>query len=194
MNRVSLAAAVAAALSVTAMAASAQSVESPAALEIVAQATPSERSNRERAAGEQRAFRMPSERLEERLTRVRAALQITDSQQAQWDQLANVLRAHAREMDQRIQTRMAQREQSGAQRPERPQLSAIERLELQQQRLAQRTERLNEVVSAARPLYAAFTPEQQQIADKMLAREGHRRGHHGGGHRHPHQPGMHGGA
>jgi periplasmic protein CpxP/Spy len=191
MNRMSVVAAVAAALSVAAATAFAQSAESTEAPEIVAQATPSDRATQQRGASEQRAVRMPSERLEERLSRVRAALQITDAQQAQWDQFANVLRTHAREMDQRIQSRMAQRDQAG-QRPERPQTSAIERLERQQQRLAQRTERLNEVVAAARPLYAAFTPEQQQIADKMLARDGQRRGPHGGGH-HRHR-GMHHGA
>jgi hypothetical protein len=194
MNRVSLAAAVAAAFSVTVPAAFAQSAETADTPEIVAQATPStESAAPQRGASEQRAFRMPSERLEERLTRIRAALQITEAQQGEWDQFANVLRKHAREMDQRIQSRMAQRDQAGAQRPERLQMSAIERLERQQQRLAQRSARLNEVVDAAKPLYAAFSPEQKQIADQMLSRDGHRRGPHGGGHHHRHR-GMHHGA
>jgi len=80
-----------------------------------------------------------------------------------------------------MKQRMAQH-QPGAQRPERPQLSAVERLERQQQRLAQRSARLNEVITAAKPLYASFSPEQKQIADQMLAQGEHRRGPRGGGH------------
>ena len=187
MNRVTLAVAVAAAFSIAAPAAFAQSADGADASELVAQATPSgERAMQHRGAGEQRAFRMPSERMEARLAHIRTTLNITDAQQAQWENFSNVLRQHARDMDQRIQQRMAQREQAGGQRPERPQVSAIDRLERQQQRLAQRSARLNEVVAAAKPLYVALSPEQQQIADKMLSREDHRRGPHGGGHRHHH--------
>jgi hypothetical protein len=194
MNRVSLAAAVAAALTVTAPAAFAQSAEIAEAPEIVAQAAPSaERAAPQRGASERRAFRMPSERVEARLAYIHTALKITDAQQAQWDHFANVLRTHARDMDQRIQRRMAQRDQAGGERPERPQVSAIERLERQQQRLAQRSARLNEVVDAAKPLYTALSPEQKQIADQMLSRDGQRRGPHGGGHHHRHR-GMHHGA
>lgn len=185
MNRVSLAAAVAAAFTVAAPAAFAQSADAADTSEMIAQAAPSgERAAPQRAAREHRAFRMPSERIEARLAYVRTALKITDAQQAQWDAFANVLRTHARDMDQRIQSRRAQREQTAGQRPERPQVGAIERLERQQQRLAQRSARLNEVVTAAKPLYAAFSPEQREIADQMLSREGHRRGPHGGGGHH----------
>lgn len=193
MNRVSLVAAVAAAFSVAVPAVFAQSAEMAEAPEILAQAAPSAERGPRLGAPDRQAFRMPSERIEARLTHIQTALKITDAQQVQWENFANVLRQQAREMDQRVQQRMAQREQSGAQRPERPQLSAIERLERQQQRLAQRSERLNEVVAAAKPLYAAFSPEQKQVADQMLSRDGQRRGHGGGGHRHHHR-GMHQGA
>ena len=197
MNRVSLAAAVAAALSVSAIAAFAQSAEVTEAPEIVAQAAASDRATPQRGESERQAVRrMPSERMEARLAYVHTALKITDAQQAQWENFANVLRKQARDMDQRVQSRIAQRGEPGTrqQRPERPQVSAIERLERQQQRLAQRSSRLDEVVAAAKPLYAAFSPEQKQIADQMLSRDGQRRGHHGGGHRHQHQRGMHRGA
>ncbi len=188
MNRVCLAAAVAAALGVSAAVAFAQSTDIAEAVEIVAQAGPSaERAGPQRGAREQRAFRMPSERMEARLAAIHKALNITDTQQGEWENFANVLRKQARDMDQRVQQRIAQREQAGGQRPERPQVSAIERLERQQQRLGQRSARLDEVLAAAKPLYAAFSPEQKQIADQMLAREGHRRGPHGGGHRHHQQ-------
>lgn len=195
MNRVCLAVAMSAALGASAAVAFAQSADSTEAVEIVAQAAPSgERAGPQRGAREQRAFRMPSERVEERLASIHKALNITDSQQGEWENFANVVRKQARDMDQRIQQRMAQREQAGAQRPERPQVSAIERLERQQQRLNQRSARLDEVLAAAKPLYAAFSPEQKQIADKMLAREGHRRGPHGGQPHHQQHRGMHHGA
>jgi hypothetical protein len=190
-----VAAAVAGAFGMTTAGAFAESADPADAPEIVAQAAPpAERAAPQRGAQERRAFRMPSERIEARLAYARTALKITDAQQSQWESFANVLRKHARDMDQRVQSRMAQREQAGGQRAERPQVSAIERLERRQQRLEQRSARLNEVVAAAKPLYAAFSPEQRQIADRMLSREGHRRGPHGGGHRHQHHRGMHHGA
>ena len=77
--------------------------------------------------------------------------------------------------------------QPGAQRPEMRNVSAIERLERQQQRMTQRSARLGEVITAAKPLYASFSPEQKQIADEMLSRRGGRGGHHGGGHRGGHR-------
>ena len=45
-------------------------------------------------------------------------------------------------------------------------------------------QRLNEVIAAAKPLYAALSPEQQKVADDLMARQGHgRMGHHRGMHR-----------
>jgi hypothetical protein len=193
MNRVSLAAAVAAALSVAVPAALAQSTGIADAPETVAQAAPSAEHGPHHGARDQRALRMPSERMEARLASIHKTLNITDAQQAQWEDFANVLRKHARDMDQRIQSRMAQRGEPGARTPERPQVSAIERLERQQQRLAQRSARLDEVLTAAKPLYAALSPEQKQLADQMLSRDGERRGHRGQ-HRHHHHRGMHQGA
>ena len=189
MKRVLLAAAVAAAIGASAPAVFAQSVETPESdvLMLLAAATP-EGAPGQRGAQEQRRFRLPSERVEARLAYLRTALKITDAQNAQWDGFANVLRKHATAMDQRIKQRIAER-QSGAQRP---QLSAIERMEGQQQRMQQRSARLAEVISAAKPLYATFSPEQKQIADEMIARGG--RGGHGHGGRHMRHRGMHRGA
>jgi hypothetical protein len=66
-------------------------------------------------------------------------------------------------------------------------VSAIERLERTQQRMTARSARLSEVISAAKPLYAALSPEQKQTADELLARQGggrhHLRQHRGGHHR-----------
>jgi hypothetical protein len=152
-------------------------------------------------ARDPKQFRTPSERVEARLAFARTQLKITDAQQPQWDNFANVLRKHARAMDERFQQRRAQWEAARAQnqgqsgdaarlhsaQPPRPTITAIERLERSQQRLAERTARLNEVVTAAKPLYAALSPEQKQVADGMLAQRGHHHGHgkdhHRGAHR-----------
>lgn len=133
------------------------------------------------AAGPQHggAFRMPSERVEARLAYLRTALKITDAQQSQWEAFANTLRKQAKDMDSRVQARRAQRAEG--KRDGRP--TAIERLERRQERLALASTRLNELVTAAKPLYTALTPEQQKIADELLTqrhrgmRHGHRRGH-----------------
>jgi len=151
---------------------------------ILAAATAGEATGTPRAAPERRAFRSPTERVEARLAYIRTALKITDAQAPQWDGFANVLRKHARDMDQRIQKFRAQ----GAQRPDPRTVGAIERLERTQQRMAARAARLNEVLTAAKPLYASLSPDQKQVADEMLSRQG-RRGHHHRQHR-----GMHRGA
>ncbi len=187
MKRVFLATAVSAAFALAAPALFAQSSQSAENTDVVAQAAPAPAPSEQRGGPHHGPgahgmhMRMPSERIEARLAYIRTALKITDAQQAQWDTFANVMRKHASDMDQRMKQRMAQH-QAGAQRPERPQLSAVERLERQQQRLAQRSARLNEVITAAKPLYASFSPEQKQIADQMLAQGEHRRGPRGGGH------------
>lgn len=189
MKRVLMASAVAAAL-VFGASAGAQSVDTAAATEageMVAAAAPEAG---QRGAAEQRRFRLPSERVEARISYLRTALKITDAQSSQFDAFANVLRKHARDMDQRMEKRRAQFAQG--QHPQRTQVSAIERLERTQSRMTERSARLGEVINAAKPLYASFSPEQKQIADEMLTRGGrggHHRGH--GGH---HGRGMHRGA
>src|ERR687893_402348 len=56
----------------------------------------------------------PTQEVEARLAYIRTALKITDAQQPQWNAFANVLRKHARDMDQRMSERRAQF-QKGAQ-------------------------------------------------------------------------------
>jgi periplasmic protein CpxP/Spy len=177
MKKVFLATAVSAAFVVAAPAALAQSVDTAShAPTVLAQAAPAEVG----ATGTQRTFRMPSERVEARLAYIRTALNIAPSQEPQWEQFANVLRNQAREMDQRIEQRRAQR----AQQPrEARRLTAVERLELRQQRMEAGAARLNEVIAAAKPLYAALSPEQQQVADQII-------GQRGGQGRHRHRGGV----
>jgi hypothetical protein len=196
MNRALLASAVALAFTASTPIVNAQSAQAVdaaragaiAAAEAAVGATTSstEATAAPRAGSDRRAFRNPSERVEARLAYIRTALKITDAQQPQWEGFANVLRKHARDMDQRMSERRAHF-QKGAQRPDRQNVTAIERLERTQQRMAQRSARLNEVIAAAKPLYASLSPEQKQVADAMIARQGGRGGHHRGHHRGMHR-------
>lgn len=126
-----------------------------------------------------RAFSLPSERVEARLAYIKTALKVTDGQQPQWDAFANTLRKQAADRDVRIKEMRAR---FAAGKPqERP--NAIARMERQQQRHAAALTRLNELLAVQRPLYAALTVEQKQVADQVLAPRGERRkgfGHHGG--------------
>ena len=197
MNRVLLATAVSAAFAFAVPGVFAQSAESEAPT-IVAAAPAADTAGAPRATRERRTFRSPTERVEARLAYIRTALKITDAQQPQWEGFANVLRKHAGAMDERMtkrraamDERMKQRQaggqQQGAQRLQRPHVSAIDRLERTQQRMTERSARLNEVITAAKPLYASLSPEQKQVADGLLARQGrgghHHRQHRGGHHR-----------
>lgn len=122
-----------------------------------------------------RDARLPSERVEARLAEAKAKLKITSAQEAQWNAFADVTRKHAKAADETIKTmRDGQRSQQ--------KLTAVERLERRQKFAATQSQRLTEVLAAAKPLYAALSAEQKAIADDLLTP---RRGHGGRGHRGP---------
>jgi hypothetical protein len=195
MNKTLLATALSAAFTLVAPFASAetadlaadQSADVPIVMAQAAQQAPQAAPAQRQA----RSFVLPSQRIETRLTEAKTALKITDAQNTLWENFAGVLRNQARSMDQRFRQRRAQWEaakaQGGDARAQRPQVSAIERLERRQQRLQESSARLNDVLTAAKPLYASLSPDQKQIADGMLAQGG--RGEH-----HKHHRGMHRGA
>lgn len=121
----------------------------------------------------QRPFSLPGERIEAKLAYLKTALKITQAQEAQWDAFANVLRKHAGEMDQRIKAWRTH----GMERPQERKVTAIDRLQHRQVRLAAAAEKLNELLAVERPLYAALTPGQREVADQVLAPH-HRGGFH----------------
>jgi len=125
------------------------------------------------------AFSLPSERVEARLAYIKTALKITDAQKTQWDNFAGVMRKQAKDGDVRMQEHRAKM----AANTERKRPNAIERLERQQAFMATASARIGERLTVQKPLYAALSPEQQQIADKVLAGHGGKRGGgHGGRH------------
>lgn len=122
------------------------------------------------ATQNQRAHPLPSERIEARLAYAKTALKITPAQESQWNALASVLRRHATAMDQQITQRRAENR-------DQP-VSAIERLTRRQTMMAESAARMNEVLEAAKPLYAALNDDQKKEADALLNRAGGPRGHH----------------
>lgn len=133
----------------------------------------------QRPAQAQPAFRLPSERVEARLAYTKTALKITDAQAPQWKTYANVVRKQAKQADQRMQERQARMILGG----ERKSATAIERLERRQQFLTAALARSNELLTVQKPLYAALSTDQKQVADEVFAPRSHR-GHHRGGGRH----------
>lgn len=111
--------------------------------------------------------------VEARLAYVRTALKITEAQQSQWNAFADVLRNQAKQRDQWRESRRAE----AAQRPAGQRFTAIDRLERRQKMMTISSQRLAEVVAAAKPLYAALSPEQQQLADELIAQQGRQRMH-----------------
>src|SRR6185436_12900278 len=107
MKRVLIATLVAGAFAVSAPGVFAETSSTPDANLTAAQGA-TEAPAVQRQAQPQRAFRMPSERIEARLAYMKTALKITSAQEAQWNTFANTLRTQAKDMDKRIQERRAQ--------------------------------------------------------------------------------------
>jgi len=98
----------------------------------------------------------PVARVQKHLDKLKAALQITPEQQAQWSAFADKVLAQVQQMK-------AERESMKA----RP-ATAPERIDWQLARMKERTARFEVVAQAAKDLYASLTSEQKQIADKKL--------------------------
>jgi hypothetical protein len=124
----------------------------------------------------QRQFTLPSERAEKRLDYLWKTLGITGAQEPQWNAFAATVRKQAAERDKRVQDWRAQ----AGQRGEREKLTAVARLERHQQRLVAAAASTNELLAVQKPLYAALSDEQKQIADKVLVPRGHHGMHHRG--------------
>ena len=100
------------------------------------------------------------DRLERRLDFLHYELRITQGQQRLWDQFADALRDQA-ELRRGRATSRNDRGQGGAG-------NALDRLEQRQDRLADRSERLDALVGTLRPLYTALNVEQKRTADRLL--------------------------
>jgi protein CpxP len=117
-----------------------------------------------------RQLRLPGERIDARLAYLKTALKITPTQEPQWNTFAGLLRRQAAQMDGEIQARR----DTSAPKP----TTAIERLEQRQKYMQTAAARMDEMLTAAKPLYASFTDDQKKVADEFLSRGGQRHGHH----------------
>jgi len=119
---------------------------------------------------------LPGERIDARLAYLHTLLKITPAQEPQWSTLAAVLRRQAQARDADIQRRRSDRAaQQQAQTPV-PRPSVIDRLQRRQQVMSNAAVRMNEILAAAKPLYASFSDDQKKIADDFFVRRNHRRG------------------
>ncbi len=105
-----------------------------------------------------------NDRLERRLSFLHSELRIREDQQRLWDDFANVVREEAENARDRYDSFRDRRDF----RDSRP--SVLERLEQRQDRLRSEDARLDHLLSALRPLYAALNPEQKRAADALLFR------------------------
>jgi periplasmic protein CpxP/Spy len=120
-------------------------------------------------ARRERPTHLPGERIDARIAYLKTALKITPAQEPQWRAVETVLRQQAQVMDQQIQQRRAQPRDANA-----PQPSAIERLEQRQQMMTRAATGMNDLLTAAKPLYASFSDDQKKVADELLTHGGRR--------------------
>jgi hypothetical protein len=123
-----------------------------------------------RDRGDGRDFYRRDDRLERRLDFLHGELRITTAQQRLWDDFTAAVRAEderarPRDFDRRDDVR--DRNNNG--RDARP--SVVERLERRQQEAADRGARVDHLLIALRPLYAALSEDQRRAADELMFRQ-----------------------
>lgn len=138
-----------------------------------------------------------ADRIDGRIAFLKAELKITPAQQAKWDDFEKVLRAQSTERKAQAEKfradRQAQRaafekqaEAAKAQgqavpRPDRPHLTAVEKMEMRQKMMKAHLENQEKVLDAFKPLYASLSDDQKKTADELFGgRGGFGGGHHGG--------------
>ena len=112
--------------------------------------------------GRQAVARQPGESMqslaERRITDIYARLHITQDQNQQWEQFAQVMRDNAKEIDQSYQQR-AQKLAS---------MSAIDNMQSYAQIEQQRAQDMQKLVPAFQTVYNSLTDQQKKAADDMF--------------------------
>lgn len=107
----------------------------------------------------------PGRHIEGSLAYLKAELKITADQEGAWQKFADVVRENVK-----ARTEMWQSRRQAAKEPardERP--GATERLDRRLQAMEQNMGMFRNMTNAAKTLYAQLSPEQQALADQMLA-------------------------
>ena len=110
---------------------------------------------------------LPSQLVDGRIAFLKAELKITPAQETQWQQVATAMQQNATALDGVIGN---SRQQSGS-------MDAVQRLALREQFAKIHADNDARLLTAFKPLYASLSPEQQQMANMLVA------AHHGRHHR-----------
>ena len=110
---------------------------------------------------------LPSQLVDGRIAFLKAELKITPAQETQWQQVATAMQQNATALDGVIGNA---RQQSGS-------MDAVQRLALREQFAKIHADNDARLLTAFKPLYASLSPEQQQMANMLVA------AHHGRHHR-----------
>jgi vacuolar-type H+-ATPase subunit H len=102
---------------------------------------------------------LPGQLVDGRIAFLKAELKITPAQETQWQQVAAAMRENANSLDQAIKTA----------RQDRGSMDAVQRLGLREQFAKVRAENDTRLLAAFKPLYASLSPEQQQVANQLVA-------------------------
>jgi periplasmic protein CpxP/Spy len=115
-------------------------------------------------AAHERHHHGTGEHVQQRLERLKTDLHITAEQQPQWSAFSNAV------MQQVAQFKAAREDMKNM--PTR----APERIDRQVEMMKQRLSSFEAIAQAAKTLYSALTPDQQQVADQRLLNFHHRAG------------------
>ena len=96
--------------------------------------------------------------MEGRLSFLKTELKITEAQTPAWNELAQAIRASAKQRNERMKSLFADEDKVK---------TLPERLELQEQLVAARLDELRQLKTAVRALYAVLTEDQKKEADDI---------------------------
>ena len=102
---------------------------------------------------------MPGQFVDERIAFLKTELKITPAQETQWRQVEAAMRENARALDQTITT--ARQNRTGT--------DAVQRLEMREQFAKVRADNDARLLAAFKPLYGSLSPNQQQVANQLVA-------------------------
>lgn len=138
------------------------SVMAPAALAQgdTSQSPPAAKGKLHRAAAAREATSMRPASVEQRIQQLRAQLKITQSEESDWQAVANAMRQNAKDMEQLVQ-------QTRSESP-RDQRNALEDLQTYQKFADAHSEGLRRLTTAFETLYNAMPSEQKHNADQVF--------------------------
>jgi hypothetical protein len=112
--------------------------------------------------------------LEGRIAFIKAVLKITPAQEQAFNGFADAMRANFKDRTAAWEQLRADHDQAK---------TAVDRLQLHIQMIKLREQAQERVLTALKPLYAALSPDQQKVANRLAAFVAHREHHGWHGHR-----------